>query len=279
MIRTRPDLLAFLEEDAPCGDITSDAVVKGIQGVATIRTRDQGVIAGLDEARDLFSILDLEVRMHCTDGERVEAGTTLLEVMGAAEAILRAERTALNLIGRMSGIATATRSLVDRVAAINSHCKVAATRKTAPGLRYFDKKAVLLGGGDPHRGTLSDMILIKDNHLSLVPLPEAISRARRNCASSKVEVEVTSPKMALEAARCGVDIVMLDNMAPAMIRDTISLLEQAGLRAGVIIEASGKITEDSIAQYVVAGVDVISVGALTHSVKNFDVTMDIAPLG
>ncbi|MDD1671909.1 MAG: carboxylating nicotinate-nucleotide diphosphorylase, partial [Methanomicrobiales archaeon] len=192
-------------------------------------------------------------------------------------AILRTERTALNLIGRMSGIASATQSLVNRVASINPRCRVAATRKTAPGLRHFDKKAVLLGGGDPHRGTLSDMILIKDNHLALVPLPEAISRARRDSLSRRVEVEVNSPEMALQAARCGADVIMLDNMTPASIRDTISQLEHAGLRDGMTIEVSGKITEDSIAQYAIPGVDMISIGALTHSVKNFDVTLDIAP--
>jgi nicotinate-nucleotide pyrophosphorylase (carboxylating) len=265
----------FLEEDAPFGDITSEAVVTGMWCRAGIDVREDGVIAGLEEAITLLSSRGLAVHGCTTDGSPVKAGTRILEISGAAADILLAERTVLNILGRMSGIATRTRKIVDRVRALNPRCRVASTRKTAPGLRILDKKAVMLGGGDSHRYSLSDMILIKDNHLSLVPLREAIARAQAQSPYRRMEVEVTTPAMAQEAARLGVPIIMLDNMSPEEVAETLHLLEKKGLRSGTIIEISGGITEENIASYAALPIDVISMGSLTHTVSALDLNLEI----
>jgi nicotinate-nucleotide pyrophosphorylase [carboxylating] (EC 2.4.2.19) len=265
----------FLEEDAPFGDITSEVVVPGIRCRAAIIVHEDGILGGIEESVTLLVSLGLDVLHHETDGTKVTAGTRILEISGSAAAILLAERTVLNLLGRMSGIATRTRRIVDLVRGINPRCRVASTRKTAPGLRVLDKKAVLLGGGDTHRYSLSDMILIKDNHLSLVPLREAVARAQQGSPYRRIEVEVTSPAMAEEAARLGVPIIMLDNMSPEQVRETLRLLEKEGLRTGRIIEISGGITEDTIAHYASLPIDVISMGSLTHSVRSLDLSLEI----
>jgi nicotinate-nucleotide pyrophosphorylase (carboxylating) len=268
-------LQQFLEEDAPFGDITSEVVVPGIWCMAGIDAREEGVIAGVEEAIALLSSLGLTVQNPVRDGSRMRVGTRVLDITGPAETILLAERTTLNILGRMSGIATRTRLLVDRVHAVNPHCRVASTRKTAPGLRLLDKKAVMLGGGDSHRYTLSDMVLIKDNHLSLVPLSEAVSRAQKRSPYHLIEVEVTTPEMAEEAARLGVPLIMLDNMAPEEVMETLHLLEDKKLRNGLVIEVSGGITEENITAYASLGIDVISIGSLTHSVSVLDLGLEI----
>jgi nicotinate-nucleotide pyrophosphorylase (carboxylating) len=268
-------LRRFLEEDVPFGDVTSEAVVPDIHCMAGIEARENGIIAGMEEAVALLSSLGLEVQGLVSDGSQVRAGTRILEITGPAATILLAERTILNILSRMSGIASRTRRIVDRVQAINPHCRVAATRKTAPGLRVLDKKAVMLGGGDSHRYSLSDMILIKDNHLSLVPLREAVARAREQSPYRRMEVEVTTPAMAEEAARLGVPIIMLDNMRPEQIAETLHLLEEKGLRKGLIIEASGGITEENISAYASLSIDVISMGSLTHSVSALNLSLEI----
>jgi len=211
------------------------------------------------------------------DGDSVCHNTSILLLTGDAKKILLVERTALNIIGRMSGIATQTRKIVDIVSAVNPRCRVAATRKTCPGLRIFDKKAVKIGGGDPHRMNLSDGILIKDNHLALVPLRNAILAAKKGSAYKKIEIEVETPENALSAAKEGADIIMLDNMSPGQISRTISVLKSEGLRDRVIIELSGGIDKSSLHQYAELDVDVISLGVLTHSVKNFSVNLEIIP--
>jgi nicotinate-nucleotide pyrophosphorylase (carboxylating) len=270
-----PLLEQYLREDVPFGDVTSEAVVLGIPCQAGIVTREDGVIAGVDEASTLLSSLGLRVQSLVTDGSRVRAGSRILEISGPAETILMAERTVLNILGRMSGIATRTRKIVDQVQAINPQCRVASTRKTAPGLRILDKKAVMLGGGDSHRYSLSDMILIKDNHLSLVPLREAISRALRQSPYRRIEVEVTTSAMAEEAARLGVPIIMLDNMSPEVVAQTLRLLDQTGLRKGLLIEVSGRITEENLVAYASLPVDIISMGSLTHTVSVMDLDLEI----
>jgi nicotinate-nucleotide pyrophosphorylase (carboxylating) len=177
----------------------------------------------------------------------------------------------------MSGIATQTRKNVDIVASVNPCCRVAATRKTCPGFRILDKKAVKIGGGDPHRMNLSDGILIKDNHLALVPLGIAIQAAKVITAYKKIEVEVETPENALFAAKAGADIIMLDNMSPDQITRTIRVLNNEGLRDRVIIELSGGIDESSLPGYAALDVDVISLGVLTHSVRNLSVNLEIIP--
>lgn len=269
------DLLRFIREDAPWGDVTSETVVPDVTCRAVVRAKSQGVVAGLSEARRLFEHFGVTVRERSADGRAVAPGTVLLDLDGPARAILLVERTALNIIGRMSGIATRTREAVEAVRAVSPDVRVAATRKTAPGLRVLDKKAVILGGGDPHRYTLSDMVLIKDNHLALTPLAEAIRRAKKESLYRVVEVEVETVEDAVTAAGAGADIVLLDNMTPDTVREAVRALAGRGLRDRLTLEVSGGVGEDTLAGYAATGVDVISMGALTHTVRNFDVSLDI----
>jgi nicotinate-nucleotide pyrophosphorylase (carboxylating) len=270
-------LLRFIEEDSPFGDITSDAVIPDISTRAVIRAEQEGIIAGIAEARALFAHFGVVAEPGKQDGDAVVSHDIVLALGGNAKGILLVERTALNIIGRMSGIATQTRKLADIVSAENSRCRIAATRKTSPGFRALDKKAVQLGGGDPHRMSLSDGILIKDNHLMLVPLAEAIRSARAGSAYRKIEAEVETAKDALTAAKEGADIILLDNMTHRRVRETLATLKRAGLRDRVIIELSGGIDEKTLPEYAALDVDVISMGALTHTVKNFSVTLEILP--
>jgi nicotinate-nucleotide pyrophosphorylase (carboxylating) len=270
-------LLQFIHEDAPFGDATSDAIIPDISCHAVIRAEQAGTIAGLEEATMLFSHFGVEVERRASDGDRVKPGVTLLALSGRAKMILLVERTALNIIGRMSGIATQTRAMADIVTEEDPRCRVAGTRKTCPGFRALDKKAVVIGGGDPHRTNLSDGILIKDNHLALVPLVDSIRSAKMISAYKKVEVEVETNDDALVAAQAGADIIMLDNMSPGQIKKTLALLEREGLRERIVIELSGRINPDTIRNYASLGADVISLGALTHTVKNFSVNLEIVP--
>jgi nicotinate-nucleotide pyrophosphorylase (carboxylating) len=268
-------LLKFIDEDTPSGDVTSESIIPEVTCRAVIRAEQDGVAAGLEEARTLFSHFGVDVRQETDDGMTVKAGDVLLALSGPAKKILLVERTALNIIGRMSGIATQTRTMADLVRAENPRCRVAGTRKTCPGLRVLDKKAIVLGGGDPHRSGLSDGVLIKDNHLVIVPISEAIGRAKAASAYRKIEIEVETAQDALAAARAGADILLFDNMTPENVRKTIGDLEGAGLRNRVTIELSGGITAGTIRQYAQTGADLISLGALTHTVRNFSVTLEI----
>jgi len=268
-------LLSFLREDAPMGDITSDSLLSGECCMAKIIAKDGGVIAGLEEAATLFRAFGVTVSPMVSDGDRVEPGATLVTLRGPASAVLLVERTALNIMGRMSGIATMTRRLQDIIENLGAGCRIASTRKTAPGLRLLDKKAVILGGGDPHRMTLSDGILVKDNHLALLSVEDAVTRAKDYSGYRKVEVEVQCPEEAVRAARAGADILLFDNMPPGEIRESLSRLYEAGLRDGLLVEVSGGVTEENLADYAIGGVDLISLGCLTHSVKNIDMSLDI----
>lgn len=270
-------LIRFIEEDAPRGDITTDVIVPEVPCSAVIRAEQDGIIAGLSEASALFTHFGVTVTGSSSDGDRVKTGDVVLSLHGGAKNVLLVERTALNIIGRMSGIATNTRELADLAAVKNPSCRVAATRKICPGFGALDKKAVSLGGGDPHRATLSDGFLIKDNHLALVPIREAIARAKAYSAYKKIEVEVESAGDALIAAECGADIILLDNMTPNDVTATIKTITEAGLRDRVTIEISGGIDASGIGAYAASGADVISMGALTHTVKNFSVTLELTP--
>ncbi|HUV34736.1 MAG TPA: carboxylating nicotinate-nucleotide diphosphorylase [Candidatus Desulfaltia sp.] len=268
----------FLREDIGYGDITSTALIpEGQMARARLYYREPGVASGLEEAALIFEVLGCTVKVHARDGSKVEARKVLLEVEGPARALLAGERTALNIVGRMAGIATQTAEAVRLAAARNPTVRVAATRKTLPGLRDLDKRAVEHGGGDPHRFRLDDCVLIKDNHLELVPsITEAVRRARRSVSFTKmIEVEVRSLAEAEEAARAGAEIIMFDNMPPKEIEATLSILREKGLRDGFIYEASGGITLDNIGKYAAAGVDVVSLGSLTHSVRSLDVKLEI----
>jgi len=272
----RDQLIGFLHEDAPYGDITSEALVPAdLQTRAAIRAKEPCVIAGLEEAAFLFTYLGVAAVAAVEDGAAIPAGTVVMTVEGPARAVLRAERPALNLIGRMSGIATATRVAAESARAANPAARVAPTRKTAPGLRALDKKAAVIGGGEPHRFSLSDMFLIKDNHLALVGIEEAVRRAKAFSRYHRIEVEAESADDAVRAARAGADIVLLDNMTPAGVAEAVDVLRAAGLRDRVTIEVSGRVTAETLAAYAGAGADIISMGALTHTVKNIDVGLDI----
>ncbi|MCX6683696.1 MAG: carboxylating nicotinate-nucleotide diphosphorylase [Methanoregula sp.] len=270
-------LLQFIEDDAPFGDVTSASVIPDITCNAVIRAEQAGIIAGLQEVSILFSHFGVSVKHLAKDGDVICQNDILLLLFGDAKKILLVERTALNIIGRMSSIATQTRKMADIVSSVNPHCRVAATRKTCPGFQIFDKKAVQIGGGDPHRMNLSDGILIKDNHLALVPLKSAIRAAKKVSAYKKIEVEVETSDDALIAASAGADIVMLDNMSPDQVTQTITLLAREGLRDRILIELSGGITESSLKTYAALDVDMISLGFLTHSVSNFSVNLEIIP--
>lgn len=269
-------LLKFIEDDAPKGDITSDVIIPDVECTAVIRAEQDGIVAGLFEAAALFSHFSVAVTSHKNDGESVNTGDSLLSLNGNAKKVLLVERTALNIIGRMSGIATQTRALGTIVHSKNPSCRIAATRKTCPGFGALDKKAVMIGGGDPHRANLSEGFLIKDNHLAIVPLRDAIRKAKDYSAYKKVEVEVEKKEDAVTAAESGADIIMLDNMSPRKVAETIGLLKKAGLRDRVTIEVSGGINEKTLGDYAACGADVISMGALTHTVRNFSVTLEIS---
>ncbi|MBS7642568.1 carboxylating nicotinate-nucleotide diphosphorylase [Candidatus Bathyarchaeota archaeon] len=271
-------LLEFLEEDLGLTDVTTAILVdEDVEAEGVIVAKEDGVAAGLWEACILSEIVGLRVEYSIADGERFRRGDTIFKVRGDARTILAIERTLLNLLSRMCGIATATRRLVDKVREAGLDVKIAATRKIPPGLRYFDKKAVEVGGGDTHRLRLEDMILIKDNHVALVgSVREAVAKAKARASFAyKIEVEVSSIEEAVEAAEAGADIVMLDNFTVSMVEEAVKLLEERGLRRRVLIEVSGGIDEENIVEYVSKGIDIVSLGRLTHSVKAIDLSLDI----
>jgi nicotinate-nucleotide pyrophosphorylase (carboxylating) len=270
-------LLSLLEEDVGEGDVTAAAIIPADKVVeAEVVAKADGVVAGIEEAVILAEALGLKVTAKVADGLEVKNKQILLTLCGDSRTILAAERTLLNLLSRMSGIATQTRSLTQKLKAANAKARIAATRKSAPGLLYFDKKAVVLGGGDPHRLHLDDMLLIKDNHLAVVGgVEKAVACAKASASfSKKIEVEVTSASDALLAAKAGADIVMLDNFSPKQAREAAEKLRDAGY-SGVFLEVSGKITPDNLLEYAEADVDVISLGWLTHSVKALDISLEI----
>ncbi len=276
--RIRDRIKEFLDEDIGYGDITSSALIPEDQMArGNLYFKEPGIASGLVEAATVFEVLGCQITAHSKDGEEVKEKQVLLSVNGPARALLMGERLALNIVGRMAGIATQTKKVVNAVNERNLKTRVAATRKTLPGLREFDKRAVEHGGGDPHRFRLDDCVLIKDNHLELVPsITEAVRRARDGISFTKmVEIEVRSLEDAEEAARAGADIIMLDNISPPEIEAWLVELDKKGLRQGFIYEASGGITFENAADYAATGVDIISLGALTHSVRSLDVKFEI----
>jgi nicotinate-nucleotide pyrophosphorylase (carboxylating) len=271
-------LLRLLAEDVGQGDVTSAAVVQSEWTAdAEVIAKAEGIVAGVEEAAVLAEALGLEAFPEVEDGDEVKSGKVLLKLMGDARTILSVERTMLNLLSRMSGIATNTSRYVDMVHKAKLKTRVAATRKCAPGLLYFDKKAVLVGGGDPHRLHLDDMVLIKDNHIVLAGgLEKALKAAKQNASfSKKIEVEVTEPEDAVKVAELGADVVLLDNFSPAQVKEAVALLKKAGFLGKVLLEASGGITGENMLEYAGAGVDIMSLGELTHSVKALDISLEV----
>ena len=260
-----------LEEDIGSGDVTTTRIVPTDASMTgQIIAKQTGIIAGLDVACEVLRLLDERVQFetHVGEGARVQNRQILATVSGPARPLLTGERTALNFLGRMSGIATLTHQFVDAVA--GTRAVILDTRKTAPGLRAVDKQAVRHGGGQNHRGGLYDMILIKDNHIDFAgSLREAVRRARTAQTGLEIEVEARNMDDVQEALELNVRRILLDNMSPEMMRRATEL--NAG-RA--LLEASGNVALDNVRQIAETGVDYISVGALTHSVKSFDVSFD-----
>jgi nicotinate-nucleotide pyrophosphorylase (carboxylating) len=266
-------LLRFLSEDIQRGDITS-ALLSNQKIKAKIISRERGVVAGVVFARNIFQLKGSTVRILTKDGSRLKQNQTVLQVSGNAKSILSCERTVLNLLSRMSGIATQTNYLVSQIKKHSKKTNLYSTRKTAPGLRYFDKEAVMVGGGRKHRMALDDMIMIKDNHLLLSnSMEDIIKKARKK--RRQVEVEVENQMDAVLAAKYGATIVMLDNFSPAQIKKTITALQKEKLRNKVKLEASGGINSKNIGAYAKTGVDMISVGSITNSVKGLDLSLEV----
>jgi len=268
-------LMDALREDDPYWDITSQALPRK-DCVGCVRFKEDGVVAGILEVTEFLRLLGLDAEIIRGDGEWARAGECVLHIRGLAGDILRVERVVLNVIMRASGIATMTRRIVEKAHRVNPRVRVAATRKTTPLLRYLEKRAVQLGGGDPHRFSLSDSVIIKDNHLVVFgSLEEAVARVReRTPFTAKVEVEVSTLEDAIKAAELGVDIIMIDNAEPKVVKAIHEELLRRGLRDKVILEASGGISEDNVDHYA-PYVDVVSIGALTHSVKSIDASLDL----
>ena len=266
-----------LDEDTGRGDVTSEALISpDLTGKATLLVKEKGVLAGIELARRVFGRIDPAIKFEILikDGTPIKPGDVAARITGSVSGILKAERTALNFLQRLSGIATLTAQYVAEVKGTDA--KIYDTRKTTPGLRLLEKYAVKMGGGTNHRMSLSDAVLIKDNHIAALraqgmSLKEIIAKARRNApAGITVEIEVTSIKEAEEVVNAGADIIMLDNMSLSDIGKAVKYI--AG-RAKV--EASGKITLDNVRKAAQTGVDIISIGALTHSYKALDISLEM----
>jgi nicotinate-nucleotide pyrophosphorylase (carboxylating) len=270
---------SFLAEDLGYGDITTNVLLDSkLRGKGEVVCRENSVIAGVEEALVLLELAGCNGVAKAQDGDRVRAGSVILTARGPVRGLLGVERTLLNLLSHMSGVATSTADLVtisDKES--RGKVRIACTRKTLPGLRYFEKRAVEVGGGDTHRLRLDDAVLIKDNHLKLAgSIIDSVRKAKKKTSfTKKIEVEATTPDQAVEAAEAGADIVLLDNMTPKEVERSVSLLRANGLRDRIVVEASGGIRKENLASYAKTGVDVISVGAITNSSPAIDMSLEI----
>ena len=266
-----------LDEDAPWGDITGEVFIpESASAKADLRAREDGVLAGLEVFARAFTLLDptVTVELAAADGDSFTAGQVLATVTGPARAVLQAERIALNFCQRMSGIATQTHAFVEAAA---GQARIVDTRKTTPGLRAFEKHAVVCGGGHNHRFGLSDAVMAKDNHLAVLTgaglsVAEAIRTARARLPhTTMIEVEVDRLDQVPAVLDGGADIIMLDNFTPAQLREGVDLID-----GRAVVEASGNVTLETIPEIAATGVDVISSGALTHSVRAIDLGLDLS---
>jgi nicotinate-nucleotide pyrophosphorylase (carboxylating) len=276
----RESLINFLIEDIGTGDITSNTILSpstSARAQIICKTEDTAMVCGLKEAGMIFDICDCRNHTLVKDGTIVEKQTIVMDITGKALSILKAERTALNLIMRMSGIATETRKFVDAVDAYKDSIRIACTRKTVPGLRFFDKKAVSIGGGDTHRMALDDMVLIKDNHIFFSESVEkSVKLARQNVGTSlRVECEVTTLDSAIAAINAGADIIMLDNFSPLDVSRTIKEITNKGIRKRAKLEVSGGISLQNVKSYAKSRPDIISIGHLTHSPEAINFSLEM----
>jgi nicotinate-nucleotide pyrophosphorylase (carboxylating) len=264
-------IMSSLKEDMPLGDITTDnLIVADATSHAVLIAKEEGIIAGLDVAERVFKILNSDIKFirNFNDGDFISKGKIIAEIEGNSRAMLKAERTSLNLLQRLSGIATKTNQFCKKIEGLGA--SIVDTRKTTPGLRFLEKYAVKAGGGQNHRFCLSDGVLIKDNHIKAAGgIKKAVELARKNVPHTiKIEVETETMEMVQEALDAKADIIMLDNMSLDMMKDAVKLINKRA-----IVEASGNVNLDTVYNIASTGVDIISVGALTHSVKAFDISL------
>ena len=266
---------ALAEDLEPLGDLTAALIDEDARASLVIASREAGVIAGTDCVVEAFAQLDarVEVSIVTPDGTVVRPGDVVARVSGPMRSILSSERTALNFLGHLSGVATQTASVVAAVRAVSPTVLILDTRKTTPGLRSLEKAAVRAGGGTNHRANLSDAVLIKDNHLGALSITEAVGRARSMWPGRNVEVECDTEAQVREAAAAGASSVLLDNMTPAQASKAAELARSVA--PAILVEVSGGITEATAPAYAAAGVDLISLGSLTHSVRNLDLGLDL----
>jgi len=268
------DIDRFLIEDLGSeGDITSDSLFTNEKAKAKIITKQNCIIAGLDEVKNVFDKTGAKTEFLVKNGDYVKKGSIVTIVKGPARSILKGERLAINIIGRMSGIATETKKLVDICKSINPKVTIAATRKTTPGFRKYEKKAVLIGGGEPHRYGLYDEVMIKDNHIKLKgSVEKAIMKVKEKVHNKIIEIEVENENDALTAAKLNVDVIMLDNFDPESVEKVAKKIRKLNQKA--LIEISGGITLDNISKYA-SFADRISLGYITHSIKSIDFSLEI----
>ena len=279
-LKVRESLVNFLREDIGTGDLTSNSIISSdtyARAKIICKAKKTAVVCGLEEASMIFEMCKCKTKTFVKDGSLIKKGSIVMEIIGKALSIMKGERTALNLIMRMSGIATETRKFITSIDDHSSSIRIASTRKTAPGLRFFDKKAVVIGGGETHRMRLDDMVLIKDNHISLVgSIEKAIKQARKNIGSSiKLECEATTLEDAISAVNAGVDVIMLDNFSPMEVTRTMQELSKRGIRDKSKVEVSGGIKLGNVKSYAKATPDIISIGYLTHSPKAVDFSLEV----
>jgi nicotinate-nucleotide pyrophosphorylase (carboxylating) len=264
-----------LKEDIGSGDLSTRILPDDLTGLAKLYAKQEGVVAGLAIVEEVFHRVDprIQVRMLAKDGDKVKVGGVVLELVGSFRSILQGERTALNFLQHLSGIATATKRAVDLVAGLPT--SIADTRKTLPGWRTLQKYAVRVGGGQNHRFGLYDAVMLKDNHLAAVGgMTEAVERIKAQIGHmTKIEVECESIEQVKEAVTCGVDVIMLDNMGLEQMREAVLYIDHRA-----IVEASGGMKEERLREVAETGVDLISIGALTNSVKALDFSLDLGEI-
>lgn len=267
-------LLGYVEEDLGRGDVTSESIIpEDLKIRGAIIAKKPGILAGLEEAALLLGHYGIVHKAKLEDGGVLREGEVVLEIRGNARKILGLERLLLNLLMRMSGIATETKKLAEICGKYG--VAIAGTRKTTPGFRGLEKKAIALGGGYPHRLDLGEGVLIKDNHIAAVGLEKAVARARKKAPRMEVEVEVSNLEDAVRACKDGASTVMLDNLSPGEVKSIIHELEKQGLRKKVKIELSGGITPENLEEYARLKPDYISMGYLTTGAKWLDMSMNV----
>jgi nicotinate-nucleotide pyrophosphorylase (carboxylating) len=269
-------LKRFLEEDVRSGDLTTELTIpEDTTALATIYAKERSVLAGIEEVAAIADLSGLTYEILAYEGNWVDPQQPVMRLKGSAWTLLSVERVCLNIVQRMSGIATKVYNMVSVAREENPRIKIAATRKTTPGFRFFEKRAVVIGGGDPHRYALDDMVLIKNNHITAAGgVRAAVSAAREKVSfSKKISCEARTLQEVQEAIGAGTDIVLLDNFKPNDVGGLIDVLNADGTRDKVILEVSGGVDEDNVRAYAKSGADVLSSGALTHSYKSSDFNM------